>query len=848
MKIIKKISFFAIGLCLALSLQAQTSSQFPPKREFRAAWLTTVWAIDWPNPHSQSTAQGQQQQANYLNSLVKVLDNANMNAVFFQVRGFCDAMYDSKYEPWSQYLTGTRGKAPNYDPLQLIVDSAHARGIEVHAWLNPYRYASSDATYGKDDPKDYYNTHPDWLVKCGDITILNPSLPEVREQICKVVADIVENYDVDGIIFDDYFHQSGYQNSYDDEQYNAYKESAGEGAMSRADWRRAQNNLMVRMVNDTIKAIKPWVKFGIGPAGVAGKANTSAPVYGVEPCPSPSSDWQYNQIYADPLAWYNEKTIDYMAPQIYWKIDSYTNYDLLAKWWSDMACHFGRHMYVSHSLSALKADNVSVGSSEFHKEEIGAQTELNRKYDRMDAPGSCWYGFSTALKTKDFLQYIAEEVNPTHAVVPQMSWYHSDDCIYVKNIRTEGNKLVWDAPADNLRYAVYRFTASEEGRLGVIAQSINLIGTTYTNSIDITQFANEMTQFPMNYAVAVLDRFGNEYPARTMDNTKWGKSPAAELLYPAEGGRILMPCNVTWKPVKGADSYFFQLSKSADFSTLDYEYEVADTTFFLGKIYWLKDDSTYYWRVRTRSINKEDTYSEMRTFSGAFFRVQSPAEGDTCELIPTFVCDSVNYANVEYTFEVASSSAFAEGDIIYSAKTKNIPRHTMTDSLMASRDFYLRVHASFAGVDVISPVVKFRTQPLEVPIPVILTPEDGAHIFANQVTVTWKPQLSSGFQVEMSSRSDFPSGRLTKKYRITEIDVFSYTITKLELGTWYIRVMASAEGGYTEPSEYVTIHVDSNTAVEDVMQSTTPTKVLENGQVYILRNGKRYTILGNTVQ
>ena len=361
-----------------------------------------------------------------------------------------------------------------------------------------------------------------------------------------------------------------------------------------------------------------------------------------------------------------------------------------------------------------------------------------------------------------------------------------------------------------------------------------------------SKFVSDLA-IPYTYAVAVLDRFGNEFPARTVDNTQWGKSLAAELVYPTNGGTTLMPCNVTWRSVNEADSYFFQMSKSPDFSTLDYEYEVADTTFFLGKVYWLKDDSTYYWRVRTRSINKEDTYSDISSFSGAFFRVQSPAEGDTCELAPTFVTDSVNYPQVEYTFEVATSAVFADGDIIYTATT-SVPRHTMTDSLMASRDFYLRVHANFAGVDVISPVVKFRTKPLEVPVPVILTPVDGTHINANQVTVTWKPQLSSGFQVEMSSRNDFPGGRLTKKYRINETDVFSYTITKLEVGTWYIQVKASAEGGYTEPSEYVTIHVDSNTAVDDVMISTTPTKVLENGQVYILRNGKRYTILGNHAQ
>ena len=130
-----------------------------------------------------------------------------------------------------------------------------------------------------------------------------------------------------------------------------------------------------------------------------------------------------------------------------------------------------------------------------------------------------------------------------------------------------------------------------------------------------------------------------------------------------------MPCNMKWKPAKGADSYFFQLSKSENFSTLDYEYEVADTTFFLGMVYWLKDDSTYYWRVRTRSINKEDTYSNISAFSGAFFHVVSPAEGDTVQtLTPTLVCDSVAIDKAEYTFEVATAQSFGKNDIIYHIK------------------------------------------------------------------------------------------------------------------------------------------------------------------------------------
>lgn len=827
MKYFNKITFLALGLCLTLMLQAQ------PKREFRSAWLTTVWAIDWPKTHSKATEAGQLKQQDELRAIVDSLSEANMNAVFFQVRGFSDAMYKSKYEPWSQYLTGTRGEEPMYDPLQLLIEYAHSKGIEVHAWVNPYRYGTS-SVYGK-APNDYHYTHPEWLVKCGDITILNPSMPEVRKQICCVIADMVENYDLDGVLFDDYFYQSGYQSSYDED---LYKKSGT--TLSRADWRREQVNLMVRNVRDTIKATKPWVTFGIGPAGVAG---ASADKYGVEHCPSPSGDWQYNGIYSDPLAWYNEKTIDYMAPQIYWKIDSYTNYDLLAKWWSDMACHFGRHMYVSHSLSALKPNGTNLSANEFYADEIGAQTELNRLYDRMGAPGSCWYGLSHGLDTKGFIQYIKNKVYTRPAVVPQMSWYATDKCLYVSNIRKNGQKLSWDAPAENLRYVVYCIPTNPETTVGLTGTSEYLLGTAYTNSFQVPTVS---TPLGYMYAVAVLDRYGNEYPARRYSNKQWGTTPQAQLIAPIENAYTLLPSNATWHAVEGADSYSFQLSKSPDFATLDYEYELTDTTFYLGKIYWLNSEGTYYWRVRTRSIDKEDSYSTIHSFHGSYFKVQYPLNGDTTNYNPTFVCDSILVQNVEYTFELATTSAFNDADIIHTAVT-NIPRYTLPDTLIASRNYYLRVSAKFENNIVIANIVRFRTKPQVVPIPTITYPADGQVIEGNQLTVKWQEQPSSGFYVEMSQVIEFP-GRFTERGLIEDIDIFSYTFEGLDPGTWYIRVMAMAEGGYTEPSEVVTVTLNTPTATDEMQVLDRPTKLIENGRVYILRNGKTYDILGNSAQ
>ena len=841
MKLLSKISLLAIGLCLVLSLQAQTNDQLPPKREFRCSWLTTVWAIDWPVSHSRSDAGGQQAQQQELIAIVDSLAKANMNAVLFQVRGFSDAMYNSKYEPWSKYLTGTRGKAPNYDPLALLVDYAHYKGIEVHVWLNPYRYSSSSDTYGKNHEKDYHNTHPEWLVDCGGITILNPALPEVREQICKVVADIVEKYDIDGVIFDDYFHQSGYKDAYDDEQYNAYKDTAS-SVMSRADWRRAQNNLMIRMVNDTIKALKPWVTFGLGPAG---KAGASADKYGVEPSPI-GGDWQYNGIYADPLAWYNEHTIDYMAPQVYWKIGSSSDYDQLTRWWSDMAGHFGRHMYVSQSLSDMVKDNVTTSSTTFHASEIVDQIKLNRQYDRFGAPGFCWYGLKMMRSVKTFIGHIRDNATYLPALVPQMTWYRTDDCLYVSNIQDKGSYLQWDAPADNLRYAVYAIPQNEVGKLGAAGTSKYLLGTTYTNTFDL-EGKEIITGTPVTFAVSVLDRMGNEYPARTIDNTAWGKSAAATLQYPANGDtQVLLPCYASWNAAPEADSYFFQLSKSADFSTVDYECEAVDTTFFLGTIYWLDSEETYYWRVRTRSINKEDTYSDVSSFSGAFFHVIYPAEGDTVQsLTPTFVCDSVSLP-AEYTFEVATAQGFSDKDLVYSG-TASAPRITIPDSvLIASKYYYVRATVKFSNVVVKSDVVKFRTLALQVPVPVIISPTSGEIINTNSVTVKWQKQASSGYQLEFCKSSTFPP-RSTKRVRLDSF-THEYTYEDIAEGTWYVRVAAMKEGGFTDYSEVVEFTVDVVSGVENNYINDQPIKIIEDGRVVIYRNGKRYTVLGNTTQ
>lgn len=824
----KHIVIVILAALIALPLMAQ------PKREFRASWLTTVWAIDWPTSWGLNTDAGAQAQQNELRALVDSLASANMNAVFFQVRGFCDAMYNSAYEPWSKYLTGTRGGEPKYDPLAVLVEYAHGKGIEVHAWMNPYRYSTSNDTYGNLDT-DYSHTHPEWLVNCGGYHILNPCMPEVKERIAAVVADLVEHYDVDGIIFDDYFYQSGYQNSYEDAYY-----SATGGGLSRADWRREQVNDMVRMVRDTIHATKPWVTFGIGPAGIAGKSNTSAPVYGVEGCPV-GSDWQYNGIYSDPLAWYDRKLIDYMAPQCYWKIGAGNDYDQLSDWWSYIAGHFNRHLYISQDLSGLVSPSASTSSTTFHSDEIAAQMQLDRDYDRMGAPGSAWYSLKSGVKTQGFFQHIRNSVNQHPALVPMMSWYRTDEMLFVSNIRDQNGQLVWNAPADNLRYAVYSIPADSVGKKGIVGSSRYLLGTTYTNSWPYQASAKN------TYAVAVLDRYGNEYPARTKGNSTLGVSNAVTGMSPADGGYVLLPCWISWQPADKADSYFFQLSKSADFSTVDYECETIEPTFYLGKIEWLQNNVTYYWRIRTRSINRTDTYSAVQSFSGAYFHLVYPTDGERdCPVKPTFVADSVASATATYHFEVATSNTFAASAMVWES-TSSVPRVTMPDSvLLYSTYYYVRCEVAYDGVTAIAPAVRFRTEAQEVPVPIILSPAEGDTIVGTEVEICWKEQPSSGFRVEISTQESFP-GRKTK---IAKPDYTEYccTFEELEPSPYYVRVLALADGVWTEPSEVVSFVLMAPTAVEQTRVAAMPTKIIREGQLLILREGHTYNVYGQIIK
>ena len=314
-----------IFLCCASMLQAQTYQ--PPKREFRGAWIQCV------NGQFQNigTTKMQQTLAYQLDELQK--DGAN--AIIFQVRPECDALYESSLEPWSHFLTGEQGKAPSpyWDPLQWMIDECHKRGMELHAWINPYRAKTKTAhTFA---PGHVCVQHPERAFEYDGLMVLNPALQENRDYICTIVEDILTRYDVDGLHIDDYFYPypvAGVPIP-DDAQY----EAACDEWPNRGDWRRHQVDLLIEQLYTTIHRVKPWVKFGVSPFGIY---RNEGKIKGLQ---------NYDDLYADMLLWIERGWVDYTVPQLYWQIGHPTaDYAELIRWWNDHAA--ARPLYIGEDV------------------------------------------------------------------------------------------------------------------------------------------------------------------------------------------------------------------------------------------------------------------------------------------------------------------------------------------------------------------------------------------------------------------------------------------------------------------------------------------------------------------
>ena len=398
------IAIFSLLLCAS----AQAEILPKPVREFRAVWIATVDNIDFP---SKRTLSADEQKA----EILKMLDLARelkLNAVVFQVRPMCDALYDSPIEPWSEFLTGAMGKPQNFDPLQFVIEEAHRRGILVHAWFNPYRAFHPAA---KTVSGDHISKRRPELVKAyGKYLWLDPSAPEVQRYSRSVVADVVKRYDVDGVHFDDYFYPypekdaSGNRVDFpDDSNWQKYLKTGGR--LSRDDWRRKNVNDFVEATGREIKRLKPHVLYGISPFGIWQ--------------PIPERDIKgfnaYAELYADARRWLQDGTIDYLAPQLYWETARKgLSFPVLLEWWQTQNAK-NRHLWAGTAVYRIGSN------ADFTAGEIVSQIGATRRIQ----PSAGNIGFSFKSLRNDFggiQQLLKSNVYQTDAIVPASGWIKSE--------------------------------------------------------------------------------------------------------------------------------------------------------------------------------------------------------------------------------------------------------------------------------------------------------------------------------------------------------------------------------------------------------------------------------------
>ncbi|MDM4765216.1 family 10 glycosylhydrolase [Pelomonas sp. SE-A7] len=508
-------------LCLAAALCALATShaQVTPKRELRGVWISTHLSLDWPN-RTQTPAQ----QRTALTTLLDHNKATGINSVFLQVRSQSDSLYPASSEPWSYYLTGTQGAAPNpaWDPLQFAIDESRKRGMEIHAWVNPYRAVSD--TSAANDPLKYAASHvskqhPEWLLTLGTVQILNPGLPAVRDYVHGVVMDIVSRYDIDGLHFDDYFYQSG--TIVDDAAYAADPRGFANTTAGRADWRRDNVSLLISRIGASIRAAKPWVKFGVSPSGIY-RSDPGYPNGASNPAigswTSTGAFQHYSNSYADTRLWLQSGWVDYLAPQLYWYIgQTGSDYQLLVPWWSQNT--FGRHMYMG--LADYKV-NTTGWTDANPNNQIVKQIALNRG----TAGISGQIHFRQGFLVSNPLSYRTELMNTTYkkpALLPTMPWKTEltpGTPLGVSATLNANNSvsLAWSQPAavssefeKVRRYAIYR---SELAPINT-EDPANLVGLTNAGETTFTDTTAAAGKYYF-YAVTSLNRLHNESAASSL--------------------------------------------------------------------------------------------------------------------------------------------------------------------------------------------------------------------------------------------------------------------------------------------------------------------------------------------
>ncbi|TRX48610.1 family 10 glycosylhydrolase [Fulvivirga sp. M361] len=604
-------SFLYLCLCMLFkSVSAQNIAL--PNREFRAVWVSTVFKLDWPK------ASSIQDQKNELISLLDKTRDANLNAVLLQVRTECDALYTSAFEPWSRYLTGTQGQDPQYDPLAFAIEEAHKRGLELHAWMNPFRVnasTSASTVYSEDHVS---KTHPEWLLEFSTgQKILNPALPEVRDYIASVVVDVVNNYAVDGVHFDDYFYPypsagfSGISNE-DADDFITY---GGEFADIK-DWRRHNINEAIQLVQNEIKKADARVRFGVSPFGIW-KNGVPNGIIGLD---------AYNVIYADATHWLQNGSVDYITPQLYWPIGGNQDFKKLLEWWAEKASASSRHLYAGHTLSDISSSSNPNGrsiaileatvktrarESSNHRvmqsiKEVPNQISIVRDNNDKNALGSVFFRASNLTSNPSgFTDNLKATIYPYPAAPPEMDWLPVDkpsapeNLVYQINEGSGNAVLQWTRSAGNTfnfkRYIVYRL----KDATGDVPATDAIYDITVSEGKEIPY-----ADIPAGLSYWSIAELGENNQASPLSNIvsiektiTLPQTPSITLPDQQSTTSNEKFIRFEWEEQPDIISYHYQLATNSEFTTLlDENSELNGTA--KAKLFSNLGNGTYYFRIR----------------------------------------------------------------------------------------------------------------------------------------------------------------------------------------------------------------------------------------------------------
>lgn len=795
------------------------------KREHRSVWMSTYLG-EWPSAPLTSESTNKRQ-VNNLKTFLDRLQQNNVNTLYFHVRSYCDACYESAYEPWSEKIAGTRGGTPLLDPLKLIVDECHARGIELYAWVNPYRY-SKGSPYEANE-KNYETSHPDWLLSTTGETILNPGIPEVRQRIVDVCKDIITKYDVDGLIFDDYFYSTGTGMSLDANLYNAY--TAAGGTMSQADWRRDNVNKMVGDVADMVAKTKPYLAFGISPAGRCNPPNASD--YGLSD--SGMADWQYNGIYSDPTYWLFHHLIDFVSPQLYWSMAG--GFESGSTWWIDAATKAGRHIFVSTSTDLTTADGGSYKVDEYVQQQLHV-----RDCSLADQSGLVFFTFGryNNYREKDpdtgknvtIAELMAKNVYHYPALAPLRHWRNNYDPKMVSNVAVAGDSLTWNGH-ENCRYTVYAVPETlSDAEFG--CQPEYLEGVSYSTSFAIP--ADKATGY--RWAVAVYDRYGNEYAPLFVGATA-SQCAAPRLVAPAAGASLVPMSNFTWESADGS-KFIVEIANDNDkmeMTDIIATFETDQKALSSAMLPELTVGKTYLWRVKAMGANRLNASSQVQRFVADKIKITSPTAGQANLTRTPTVAWQKAVDGVSYKLEIATSDKFTA--IKYEVETAETSVVVPDLKLSTGVTYYARVTASLNGKTTQSDPLEFKIADVEYDkAPVITNPATaGQTIFSNEaIAIEAYPGLT-GVRLEISTSQSFPVRGATLVTTLSDFATQTKNLGELKVQnkplvdgqTYYVRARGEyKKGGASQNTPYcaVTSFVYNAAAgVEDILDNNGATIV-----------------------